>query len=254
MIVNVFYLLKMNTIIHQSDQQFKYLNTFEFFISGKKDCLVSPDQDIEGKKTKLFNSLTLASNGDIYWTSSSSQFILQDGLFDILADPSGRLIHYNAKTGENTVLIDNIHFANGVALSHDEEFVIVAETARSRILRYYIKGPKKGTSDVFVDGLPGLPDNLRSDGKGGFLVPLVAAKDSENPVIPQSLGPFPLIRKLLARLMGLVELGFKTVDQIYPNEFCQKGVHMVSTSMINVELVNYLKKLLDLLRKILKRA
>lgn len=55
-----------------------------------------------------------------------------------------RLIHYNAKTKENTVLIDGINFANGVALSEDEEFVIVAETAGSRILRYYLKGPKKG--------------------------------------------------------------------------------------------------------------
>jgi len=54
------------------------------------------------------------------------------------------LIHYNAKTKENRVLIEGIHFANGVALSEDEEFVIVAETAGSRILRYYLKGPKKG--------------------------------------------------------------------------------------------------------------
>lgn len=145
----------------------------------------------------------------------------------MLADPSGRLIHYNAKTQDNTILIDNLHFANGVALSDDEEFVIVSETARSRIHRYYLKGPKKGTSDIFIDGLPGLPDNLKADGKGGFIVPLVLARDPEHPMLSQSLGPFPLLRKLGARIMGLFELAFKLADQVYPNEFSQKGMHFV---------------------------
>lgn len=58
-------------------------------------------------------------------------------------------------------------FANGVVLSDDEEFVLVAETMKARVLRYYLKGPKEGTFDIFVDGLPGLTDNLSRDGKGG---------------------------------------------------------------------------------------
>lgn len=138
-----------------------------------------------------------------------------------------RLIHYNAKTKENKVLIENIHFANGVAFSADEEFIIVSETARSRLLRYYLKGPKAGTSEVFIDGLPGLPDNLKSDGQGGFLVPLVLSRNKDHPILFQSLGPFPRIRKLISRVMGLGELAFTLLNQLYPNEFCQRSVHMV---------------------------
>lgn len=52
--------------------------------------LVSVDQEIDGKKPKLPNSVTVASNGDLYWTDSSTEFILQDGIFDMLADGSGR--------------------------------------------------------------------------------------------------------------------------------------------------------------------
>lgn len=195
--------------------------------TGTKEQLVSPKTEIGGKKSKLFNSVALASNGDIYWTDSSSDFNLEDGVFTFLADPSGRLIRYDAKTKKNVILIDDLHFANGVALSEDEEFVIVAETVLSRIRRYYIKGPKKGTHDIFIDGLPGLPDNLKADGKGGFLVPLVASKDNDHPLIYQSIGPFPLIRKSIARFFGVAEYLFKKSDEYFPNEFSAKAVHMI---------------------------
>lgn len=138
------------------------------------------------------------------------------------------MIHYDSKTKTNKVLIDGIHFANGVVLSSDEEFVIVAETARSRIQRYHLKGPKKGTHDIFIDGLPGLPDNLKSDGKDGFLVPLVAPKDADHPVLSQSFGQFPLIRKFLARILAITEFGFRTVENAYPNFYSQSALHWVS--------------------------
>ncbi|XP_074035898.1 adipocyte plasma membrane-associated protein Hemomucin [Leptinotarsa decemlineata] len=194
--------------------------------TGHKEVIISPDQDIGGRRVKLFNSIALAENGDIYWTDSS-EFSLEDGIFSLLADPSGRLIHYDAKSKTNRVLIDNIHFANGVLLSDDEEFVIVAETVGNRIFRYYLKGPKKGTRDVFIDGLPGLPDNLKSDGQGGVLITLIKPVDSENPSPAHILLPFPLIRKFVARVLGIFELGFETLNKFYPSEFAQKAVHKI---------------------------
>lgn len=86
----------------------------------------------------------------------------------------------------------------------------------------------KGTHDVFIDGLPGLPDNLKADGKGGFLVPLIIGRDEEHPVLSQSIAPFPLIRKAVARLMGSAKLLFQTIDKYYPNEVSLKVVHYVS--------------------------
>nr|CAH7738619.1 unnamed protein product [Callosobruchus chinensis] len=198
--------------------------------TGDKELLVSPDQEIDGKKTKVFNSVALANNGDIFWSASSTEFTLEDGVLDLLADPSGRLLHYDAKTKKNKVLIDKLHFANGVQLSDDEEFVIVAETHRNRIHRYYLKGSKKGTHDIFIDGLPGMPDNLKSDGKGGFFVPLIVAVDSNHTAPSQLIGPYPMIRKIAARFLGVIELAFKTVDMHYPNEFSRKAVHYVSIS------------------------
>lgn len=43
---------------------------------------------------------------------------------------------------------------------------------RRRCIKYYIQGPKTGSVDVFVENLPGLPDNIRYDGQGLYWVAL----------------------------------------------------------------------------------
>uniref|UniRef100_A0A1Y1MAF0 Strictosidine synthase conserved region domain-containing protein n=1 Tax=Photinus pyralis TaxID=7054 RepID=A0A1Y1MAF0_PHOPY len=195
--------------------------------TGKQLQLISMDQEINGKKPKMPNSVAIASNGDIYWTDSSTEFFLYDGVYDMLADGSGRLIHYDGKTKQNTVLIDKLHFANGIRLAVDESFVITTETARCRVYRYHLKGPKKGTYDIFLDGLPGLPDNIQTDGKDGFLIPLVVGRDDDYPPPLNILGPFPLLRKFLSRLLGLTELAFQLMDKVYPSEWAEKAVHYI---------------------------
>jgi len=45
-------------------------------------------------------------------------------------------LKYDPKTKRNTVLIKNLQFANGVELSDDESFIVVAETAKYRIHKY----------------------------------------------------------------------------------------------------------------------
>ncbi len=53
-----------------------------------------------------------------------------------------------------------------MALAADASYVAVAETATCRVHRVWLTGPRAGSSEVFVDGLPGYPDNisLGSDG------------------------------------------------------------------------------------------
>ena len=36
--------------------------------------------------------------------------------------------------------------------------------------RYYIKGEHRGKSEVFVENLPGYPDNIRPSSSGGYWV------------------------------------------------------------------------------------
>ncbi|KAL3286813.1 hypothetical protein HHI36_001305 [Cryptolaemus montrouzieri] len=195
--------------------------------TGDKKQLVSVGKEIEGRKVKFPNSVAVGCNGDIYWTESSTDFSLQDGVFALLADPSGRLIHYNAESGKNTVLIDKLHFGNGVILSESEDFLLVAETSRNRVLRYHLKGPKAGTSDIFLDGLPGMPDNIQTDGGSGFIVNLISEANSKRPNLVQVFSQFPNVRKFFARSVALVQLAFRAINSVYPNKFAQQGVHFV---------------------------
>ena len=115
--------------------------------------------------------------------------------------------------------------SNGLKLSDDESYVIVAETMKMRVLKYHLKGSKAGKSEVFIDGLPGSPDNIHSDGFGNYLVSIVATADPEHPAITATLSAHPYLRKMLARLLALVELPFKMLDDVYPHEFFKRAAH-----------------------------
>ncbi|XP_055587395.1 adipocyte plasma membrane-associated protein Hemomucin-like [Uranotaenia lowii] len=199
-------------------------------VNGDKIQLVSPDLVLDGKgvnrKARLFNSVAVAKNGDIFWTESSSDFDLHDGVYTIFGNPSGRLFRFDRKTKKNTLLIDRLYFANGVVLSPNEDFVVVSETMTASLRRYYLTGPKAGTEDIFVDGLPGLTDNLIAD-EEGIWTPLVLTIDEESPSVTRLLSRVPLIRKFLARMLFVAEMPFKLIHQVMPNEHTKRLLYTI---------------------------
>ena len=151
---------------------------------------------------------------------------MNDGAFSFFANPSGRLVHYERKSGKLTVVLDNLWFPNGIALSPGEEFILVAETHASRIQKYYLSGAKKGQSEVFIDGLPGIPDNLTPD-EDGLWIALVVSADPSHPMLPQSLAPLPLLRRFLLRLLTLIEMPFQFITKFYPNTFTKSVAYKI---------------------------
>ncbi|RWR77043.1 protein STRICTOSIDINE SYNTHASE-LIKE 10-like protein [Cinnamomum micranthum f. kanehirae] len=108
----------------------------------------------------------------IYFTDSSTAFQRRDYIWVILSgDMTRRLMQYDPKRKQVTVLLRGLFFANGVALSKDKTFLVVAETTTRRILRYWLQGPKMGKHEVFAQ-LPSFPDNINRNSKGEFWVAL----------------------------------------------------------------------------------
>ncbi|XP_050675410.1 adipocyte plasma membrane-associated protein Hemomucin-like [Leptidea sinapis] len=198
--------------------------------NDNKEMLVSPHIPINGKTPKLFNSVALDKNDGLYWTDSSTEYHLNDGVFASISDPSGRLIYYNFSTKENKVLIDNLWFPNGIIISPDHSFIVIAETFKYRLLKYYINGPKVGTTEVFIGGLPGTPDILRvlPDGSG-FQVALYYAFDGNKPLISKRIAPLPLIRKVIIRIFRLTELLFEFLNSVFPHYIFEEIVYKVGT-------------------------
>ena len=151
----------------------------------------------EGIDFRFTNDLDIASDGTIYFSDASSKFTQPEYLFDLLeARPHGRLLKFNPHTGETTTLLANLFFANGVALSENEDFLLVNETYRYRTQRYWLTGPTEGTSEIFMDNLPGFPDNISSTGDGRFWLALFTVR---NPIM-DSLHPSSFLKKVLSRL------------------------------------------------------
>ncbi len=153
--------------------------------------------EADGLPFAFTDDLDIASDGIIYFSDASSRFQQPDYLLDLLeARPHGRLLSYDPSTGETRVLLDGLYFANGVALSANEDFVLVNETYRYRITRYWLKGERAGQHEVFIDNLPGLPDNLQGDRKGTFWVALPTPRKAD----ADFLHRHPWLKAQLAKL------------------------------------------------------
>jgi sugar lactone lactonase YvrE len=153
--------------------------------------------EADGVPFAFINNVDIASDGAVYFSDATSKFRGQDYRFDLLeARPHGRLLRYDPATRETHVVLDNLYFANGVALSQNEDFLVVSETYRYRLTRYWLKGPKAGTSDVFVDNLPGFADNVDGNRHGSFWVAMFTVRNK----VADALHPRPWAKSMLAKL------------------------------------------------------
>lgn len=114
---------------------------------------------------------------NIYFTDSSSKF--RNSMQDLLEHgANGRLLEYNVESRQTRVLMSGLHFPNGVAVGPGDAYVLVSETGEYRVLRYWLKGEKAGTHDVFIDNLPGFPDNLSYNDRDRFWLALAAPRSA----------------------------------------------------------------------------
>ncbi|MFC4604658.1 SMP-30/gluconolactonase/LRE family protein [Rhodococcus kronopolitis] len=148
----------------------------------------------------LCNNSAVGRDGVVYFTDSSARFGLAEHRTDLLEHGgTGRLLRLDPVTGETDLLADGLQFGNGVGLSADESFVIVAETGAYRIRRVELTGPRAGTVSTWAENLPGIPDNVTSQTADGiFWVALYSPRMR----LLDLLAPHPALRIVAANLPG----------------------------------------------------
>ena len=103
--------------------------------SGEKQHLFKPDKTGE-LSCIFFNNLALHSNGSIFITCYSTKFAFHDLVLDsVEARANGKIFHYNPTVGRTTVLKKDLYSPNGIALSSSEDFLVVSELTRARLIR-----------------------------------------------------------------------------------------------------------------------
>jgi sugar lactone lactonase YvrE len=153
--------------------------------------------EADGAKFGCLNDLDVAADGTIYFTEASNKFPMSKFASDIIEhQPNGRFLSYDPKTQKTQTIFKGLYFANGVAISPDQTFVLVAETGLYRVLKFPVTGTQRGQYEVFIDNLPGFPDGISSNHKDKFWLSLVTPRD---PVFDKIL-PYPFARKIVFRL------------------------------------------------------
>lgn len=169
-------------------------------VSVDRAGLVSLHTQVRGELTINFANDVVAgtSDGRVYFSDSSTRWGPREIALEALeARGHGRLLEFDPTADRITVLLDGLYFANGVAVSSDERFVLVAESFRYRIRRYWLTGPRKGEDEIFVEHLPGYPDGISLTDRGTFWV---AIYDLRSRMLDRQVHPRPWLKRLIARL------------------------------------------------------
>ncbi|XP_052162714.1 protein STRICTOSIDINE SYNTHASE-LIKE 4-like isoform X3 [Oryza glaberrima] len=157
---------------------------------------------VQGSTIRFADAAIEASDGTVYFSDASTRFSFDNWFLDFFEYRfTGRLLKYDPRTGEASVVLDGLGFANGVALPPDEAFVVVCETMRFRCLRVWLKGEKAGEAEIFVDNLPGNPDNIRLGSDGHFWIALLQVRSPWLDLISR----WSLTRRVIASFPALVE-------------------------------------------------
>lgn len=168
--------------------------------NGKIQTLVT---EIDGIALNYADDVDVAANGKIYFSDASTKFhAKQYGTFaasmlDINEHGGhGRLLEYDPVTKQTITLADGFNFANGVAVSHDQQWVLLNETGTYQVLKVGIAESNKGQVETLIDNLPGFPDNISRGSNGVYWLGLVSPRSQALDALSGSA----FLRKIVQRL------------------------------------------------------
>ena len=205
---------------------------------------------INGDPIRYPNSVVVASSGKIYITNSSGRFAPSDwgGTFEastldiVEQSATGSVLEYDPKQNTARIVAKGLSFANGIALSDEEQTLFVNETGRYRVWKISVTADgldvtqESPLASILLDNLPGFPDNLMrgSDGRIwlGFAKPRNAEIDfmADKPFLRKMVLRFPQILWPMPEAYGHV-IAFTEDGQIVADLQDPLGAYPETTSV-----------------------
>jgi len=162
----------------------------------------------DGIPIRYADDVDCAADGKIYFSDASTKFgakesggTMEGSLLEIMEHGGhGRLLVYDPTTRQAKTLLSGLSFANGVAVSHDQSYVLINDTGNYRVIRHWVAGPKRGKSEPLIESLPGFPDNISTGLEGRYWVALISPR---NPLV-DDLSEKPFLRKVIQRMPSFI--------------------------------------------------
>lgn len=174
-----------------------------------------------GRRIRVCNNAAVAGDGTTWFSDSSVRPLDRWKADFIEVARTGRLLRRDPD-GTITTVLEDLAFANGVALAADESCVVVAESTTRVLNRVWLTGDRAGTRDELGGLLPGYPDNIARGSDGNIWVAL------GSPVLPmvERLHRSPLpVRRLATRLPERLEPKPKRVIRLQAYDLAGRLVH-----------------------------
>ncbi|MFV1971705.1 MAG: SMP-30/gluconolactonase/LRE family protein [Acidimicrobiia bacterium] len=200
-------------------------------VSGEVSTLA---RGFEGTDFVFTNNATVQDDGTVYFSDTSTRWTIHEYVADLLeGQPTGRVFAL-APDASLSLVTDGLHFANGVALDTKQESLFIAETGTYRVHRHWLKGERRGETELFLDNLAGFPDNL-TFGNGILWVSMASPRQA---IIDMML-PRPWMRRLSYKMPEALKpkplrhgiiLGYDTDGRLVHNLQDSTGSVAITTS------------------------
>lgn len=175
---------------------------------------------VDGNSSAFLDDLVIdESDGDkiIYITDASSLWDLNDCVAAYMdMDDSGRILRYTESTGSIDVVLSGLAFPNGIELTDSKDALLIGEFTHRRILKYYLTGPSKGTTEVLIN-LPGEPDNIRRSARSDVETYWIAVFSPRTKKTPSSIDYYserPFHRKFMITVYRIIGTLYNIIGAI----------------------------------------
>ncbi|TGL92138.1 strictosidine synthase [Leptospira barantonii] len=165
---------------------------------GSQKILVSKLPD--GTPLRFSHAIDVTKNGRIFFTVSSKSHSLKNSFLEELSStPEGMILVFDKNLNSLEILNEDLFYPTGLALSSNEQFLLVSEPFRHRVSSVPLFGPKKGVEKFFLTNIPGLPALI--SGKGGSF--WIGIPYHRNEILDKAQ-EYPEIKNLLTGLPGFL--------------------------------------------------
>jgi ribose transport system permease protein len=165
---------------------------------------------IDDSRLRLPDDLDIAPDGRIFFSEATIRHEMSEWAVDALEGRgNGRLICYDPRTKATRTVLRGLIFPNGVTICRDGQSLLFAETWACRINRYWFDGQRKGQREIFIDNLPGYPDNINRGSDGTYWIALLGMRTKTFDLAMRKPG----FRRRVARQVAADEWLFPNINR-----------------------------------------